>query len=116
MSDAQLPTYTTPADLAEHLGMRERTLREYARSIGACRKLGKRMIMLEEDVALLMESMKQCPSRSTSAGKSGTTGEQSPGGDYAALQARRIKATRSGSRPKSKTGRGQLILMDQQRT
>jgi hypothetical protein len=111
-----LPNFTTPGELAKHLGMSERTLREKARSVGACRELGKTMIMLDEDVAILMESLKQCPSRSTSAAKSGTTGALSPGGDYADLQARRSKRAPKGSRPTSKAARGKVILMDQPHT
>ena len=54
MTRPLLPEYTTPAELAAHLGVSERALRERAREIGACRVFGKRLILLAEDVAALV--------------------------------------------------------------
>ena len=110
-----LPDHVKPSDPAEHLGVSERTLRETARALGACRIIGKEMILLAEDVDALMEGIKQCPSLSKSAAASGTTPEQLPGGDYAALQARLKKPTRKGSRRKSNTSLGSVVSMDQGR-
>lgn len=80
---AQLPIVYTPEAVAAHLGVSERTLRDMARQLGACRVIGNRMILTEGDVQLIMEAAR-CPTQSTGAAKSGTTGAPSPGGDYAA--------------------------------
>lgn len=42
---APLPAVTTPEDLAAHLGVSERTLREMARALGACRMFGLAMML-----------------------------------------------------------------------
>lgn len=101
-----LPTIFTPVEVARHLGVAERTVRERARAIGACRIIGKKTIMTEGDVALFMEAIRPCPSQSTSAVISGITGAPSPDGDFAALQALRTKQSPSGSRQKPKRGSG----------
>ena len=106
-----LPDYTTPARLAEHLGVSERTLRERARALGACRELGKRMILLEGDVQALLEDMRPCHSKSTAAEKSGTTAEALPEGSYAALRELRTKGRPSVSRRKSKPENGVVTSM-----
>jgi hypothetical protein len=110
---ALLPSYTTPEELAEHLGVSERTLRERARILGACRTLGKRMILLEGDVQLLLEDLRPCRSNSTGAqaAKSGTTGAPLPVGDYEALREQRTRNSPSGSPQKSKRGHGGVISM-----
>lgn len=52
-----LPETTTPAALAEHMGVSERFVRSLARKLGACRILGKRMILLDEDVTAIKEGV-----------------------------------------------------------
>ena len=113
---ALLPDYVTPADLAGHLGIAERALRELAQELGVYRKIGKAMFFLEGDVQTILEAAKPCPTKSTGAAKSGTTGAPLPGGDYAALAALRTKASPKGSRQKPKAGNGKVILMDRGRT
>jgi hypothetical protein len=99
---AILPTYTTPDELAAHLGVSERELRRRARELGACREMGKRMIFLEGDIQRILEEMKPCRSGSTCAAQSGTTAAAPPAGGYEALQALRTESSLSGSRPKPK--------------
>ena len=53
---APLPAVTTPEDMAAHLGVSERALRDMARALGACRMFGNKMILLEGDVQLIMEA------------------------------------------------------------
>lgn len=48
-----LPDFHTPEDLAELLGWPVRRVRNVARRAGACRILGKVMIFLDEDVAVM---------------------------------------------------------------
>ena len=98
-SNSILPKYTTPKELASHLGMSERALREFTtvRRIG--RTIGRMLIYLEEDVALIMEASK-CPSFLRNAETRGTTAAPLPEGDYAVLVERRTKkraADRGGS-------------------
>jgi hypothetical protein len=101
-----LPTYTTPEELAQHLGVAERTLRERIRKLGAYRLLGNRMLLLEGDVNLLLEDMKPCPSKSTSAVHSGTSEAPLPVGDYEELLERRTRQSRNGSQPRQKLALG----------
>ena len=110
-----LPAHITPEELAQHLGVSERTLREQARAIGACRIIGKKMILLESDVDAIMEATRPCLSKSTSAAKSGNTGAQPPEGDYAALRAQRTKRSPKGSRQKPNGGSGVVISMERGR-
>jgi hypothetical protein len=110
-----LPVHVTPDQLAQHLGVSERTLREQARNLGACRIIGKKMILLESDVDLIMEATRSCRSQYTSGAKSGTTGAPLPDGDYAALQAQRKKRLPKGSQPMRKPKSGVVISMDQGR-
>lgn len=110
-----LPAYTTPAALAAHLGVSERTVRERARAIGACRIIGRTMLLFPDDVARLMEAFRPCLSRSTSAAQSGTTTSRLSVGEYEALQALRTKPARSGSRRKPKPASGSVISMDRGR-
>jgi hypothetical protein len=112
---APLPNVFTPDTVAAHLGVSERTLRDMARQLGACRMFGNRMILTEGDVQLIMEAAR-CPTPSTGAAKSGTTGGLSPGGDYAALAALRTKPSPKGSQRKPKAGNGSVISMDRRRT
>lgn len=58
---AQLPIVYTPDAVAAHLGVSERTLRDMARQLGACRMFGNKMILTEGDVQLIMEAAR-CPS------------------------------------------------------
>ena len=108
---ALLPDYTTPAELARHLGIAERTVREIARRLGAYRLFGKQMIFLEGDVQTILEAAKPCPSRSQSAARSGTTPALLPVGDYVALAALQKKQLPKESRRKPKHGNGNVISM-----
>lgn len=110
------PAYTTPKELAMHLGVSERALRERARALGACRELGKRMILLPEDVHLLLEDMRPCQnSTNASPVGRGTSTSPAPTGDFAALQAHRTRTSPSGSRRKQKPQNGDVISMDRRR-
>ena len=109
-----LPDRTTPAELAAHLGVNERSLRALARRLGACRELGKTMILLREDVATLMEAMR-CPYTSTAAARSGTTAAPSRASDFASLQARLTASSPTGSRRKQKPTPGTVVSMDRRR-
>lgn len=112
---ALLPDHVLPAELAAHLGVSERTLRETARELGAFRQFGKRMILLREDVDAIMEARRGCQSKSTAAATSGTTAAPLPAGDYAALLARRKSPSPKGSRPRPSARPGAVISMDRGR-
>ena len=51
-----LPATTTPEALAKRLNWSPRRVRDLARRIGACRILGNRMTLTEEDVRAIMEA------------------------------------------------------------
>jgi len=91
-----LPEYTTPKELANHLDVPERTLRQKARELDAYSEFGNKMILTKNNVQLIMESSKSCLSKSISAVKFGTIQEQSPVGDYEDLRARLKKSQRKG--------------------
>lgn len=61
MTDNGLPKTFTPEEVAEHFGWSARKLRQKARDLGACRLLGNRMVLLQEDVDLLLEATKPIP-------------------------------------------------------
>ncbi|MBZ0124101.1 MAG: hypothetical protein K8F31_09475 [Roseovarius sp.] len=107
--------FTTPAKLAEHFDVSERTVRRRARELGACRIIGKDMILLPEDVETILEASKPCQSKSTSAATSGTTEAQLPEGDFEALRKRLTGKSRNASRTTSNTGRGSVVSMDRGR-
>jgi hypothetical protein len=50
-----------PEDIAEKFGWSPRYVRKLAREIGACRFLGNRMVLLEEDVEALLAATKPEP-------------------------------------------------------
>src|SRR6056297_155530 len=110
------PAYTTPKELAMHLGVSERALRERARALGACRELGNRMILLPEDVRLILEDMRPCPSSTNGSpvGR-GTSTSPAPTGDFAALQAHRTRTAPSGSPRMRQPQNGDVISMDWRR-
>lgn len=51
----------TPDEIAKKFGWSPRHVRKLAREIGACRLLGNRMVLLEEDVKALLEATKPVP-------------------------------------------------------
>ncbi len=51
----------TPEEIAEKFGWSPRRVRKLAREIGACRILGNRMVLLEEDVQALLNATKPQP-------------------------------------------------------
>ncbi len=115
MTQQLLPQHVKPRDLAEHLGVSERTLREKARALGACRIIGKEMIFLAEDVEAFMEGIKTCPLSSTNVGESGIAQAPLQGGDIASLRARLKKPTPKGSQRKPNTKHGSVVSMDRGR-
>jgi len=107
-----LPAHTTLIELAAHLKVPVRTLREKVKALGAYSKIGKQMILFESDVQQIMEATRPCHSKSTSAAKSGTTGAPLQEGDYAALRKLRTKQSRNELQPNGKGGNGRVISMD----
>lgn len=63
MSDAVegLPPVFTPDQIAKHFGWSPRKVREFAREIGACRILGNKMVLTQEDLDALIEASKPAP-------------------------------------------------------
>ena len=56
----ELESYT-PEEIAKKFGWSPRHVRKLAREIGACRLLGNRMVLLEEDVKMLLDATKPVP-------------------------------------------------------
>ena len=50
----ELSDVTMPADLAQELGWSERRLKALAKRLGACRVIGKTMVLLPEDVRVIL--------------------------------------------------------------
>lgn len=110
--------FTTPEELAESAGWSPRRVREIARGLGACRIMGNRMVLTDEDVAAILEASRPCPSKSTVEAKSGITGAQllPADGGYEALQKLRKRTERSNSSPASKRESGKVITMARNRS
>jgi hypothetical protein len=53
-----LPKIYTPEEVARHFGCSSRTLRAKARAIGACRVLGNRMVLTQDDVARVLDAIR----------------------------------------------------------
>ena len=92
-----LPRITTPEAVAEHMGWSPRRVRKLAREIGACRIMGNRMVLLDEDVTAILEATRPSPSKSNSAAVSDTTNARSPDGGYKDLQKLRARKLPSDS-------------------
>ena len=105
----------SPGEFAQAHGWSERAVRKLARDIGACHVLGKTMDLTDDDVKALLEATK-CPSKSSSAAISGTTGARLPDGDYEALRVQRTRQLRRVSRRRSKPDNGKVISMAQHRS
>lgn len=50
--------FTTPEALAEATGWSERRIRKVARALGACVVMGGRMVLLQEDTAIIVKAAK----------------------------------------------------------
>ncbi|MFC4731962.1 hypothetical protein [Salipiger abyssi] len=108
---ALLPDYTTPAKLAEHFGVSERTLREKLREIGAFAMLGRTVVLFPEHVEALKEAMK-CRSNYSGETASGISEGPLPEGSFTSLQKRLTEKSRNGSKRKPKPKRGNVVSMD----
>ena len=106
-----LPDHTTPEALALDIGLSPRRVRKIARAIGACRIIGNCMFLLSEDVKVIVEAAKSCPSKSTNEEKSTTIEEQLPDGDYEELQRRRARKLPSELPPEKNESNGNVISM-----
>lgn len=51
----------SPEEIVEKFGWSPRHVRKLAREIGACRILGNRMVLLEEDVKAILDATKPQP-------------------------------------------------------
>jgi len=60
---AALPNVFTPEQIAQHFGWSPRELRKRAREIGACRIMGNRMVLTDEDLVKLLEATKPAPTQ-----------------------------------------------------
>lgn|GEM_PF-2855132 len=107
-----LPAFTTPARLAAHWGVPERTLQASVREIGACRIIGNTMILTNGNVETILEPMRPCPSKSTGAAKSDAIEAPLRGGDYEALPEQLTARSRKGSKPRSKVALGNVVSMN----
>jgi hypothetical protein len=112
-----LPETTTPAALADHMGVSERYVRGLARKLGACRIFGHAMRLTNDDVQAIMEAVKPCPSRSIAVREalSGSIGERLPEIDSVDLLALLTKKPRKELRPRLKTSSGSVVLMEKRR-
>ena len=112
-----LPETTTPAALAEHMGVSERFIRGIARKLGACRIFGHAMRLTNDDVQAIMEAVKPCPSRSIDAKEamSGSIGERLPDIDSVDLLAHLTAKPRKESHPRLKTSSGNVVLIQKSR-
>ncbi len=112
-----LPEFTTPKELAAHIGWAEKRVRSLARKLGACRLLGNRMVFLPADVSAIMEATRPCPSKAIDVREaiSGTIGERLPDIDSVDLLAQLTRKPRKELRPRSRTSSGNVVSMEKRR-
>ncbi|WP_156373698.1 MULTISPECIES: hypothetical protein [unclassified Rhizobium] len=77
----EAPAFMTPEEFASHFGWSPRHVREFARKIGACRIIGRKMVLLQTDIDAILEASKPEPARSPA----GRAKFQSPKDDYQQL-------------------------------
>ena len=108
-----LPEFTTPEDLARHMGISQRRVRSLARQLGACRIFGNAMRLTKADVDAILKAVKPCPSRSIDVREamSGTIEGRLPDIDSAALLAHLTKKTPKELRPRSRTPSGNVVTL-----
>lgn len=80
----ELPDAVTPEDLAKRLGFSSRRVRRLARDLGACRILGNRMVLLQQDVNVILEALK--PHARTKPASHTFRSMALPKGDYESLR------------------------------
>lgn len=107
-----LPDFVTPAELAQHFGVSERTIRACLREYGTYSKLSRKIVVFPEQIEQLKEAMR-CHSSYNSAASTGTTRARSPVGDYAALQKQRTKRSQKGSKQRKRLRLGNSTKMGQ---
>jgi hypothetical protein len=110
----------TPEAFAKQMGWGAKRVRQLAKKLGACRVLGNRMALMPEDIEVILEATKPCPSSSLSGERAmaeiyGTTAGQLPDIDYAARLAQRTAKSRRELRPRSKPEPTNVISMGRKR-
>ena len=111
-----IPDFTTPDKLAKSTGWSSRRIRETARALGACHIMGNRMTLTAENVKVILEASRPCPSNCIGAEKSGTTAAPLPEGSYEDLRALRARKLPSVSPPQKNRLNGKVISMDRHRS
>src|SRR5579859_4967947 len=110
----KLPDGISPAAFASKYGWKERTVRSTARRLGACRIMGKTMILLPEDIETILEATK-CHSSSSAVTESGITAEllvHLSGARGCAVRSKpKTKRRPRGRLPKSNPDTGKVIKM-----
>src|SRR5262249_12885744 len=110
-----LPQAISPVEFARQFGWSEKHVRRLAKRLGACRILGKRMVLPPEYVQAILEYTK-CPSTFTAVAKSGTTGARLPAINYEARRAERIADSQRARRQKSSAPTTNVISMDRRKS
>jgi hypothetical protein len=64
----------TPKELADEWNCSERRIRKRARELGACHIIGNTMFLTNEDINMLLEDARPCPSDSTKTVDTGGSG------------------------------------------
>jgi len=57
------PDYLTPEQFAKHFGWSARKVREFARQLGACRIIGNRMLLIQDDIDAILEASRPQPAQ-----------------------------------------------------
>ena len=89
-------TFRTPADFAAELGVNERIIRQRAIRLGACRIIGRKMLLTDDDIRIILEDARPKP-RTRKPQPGHELLPQIPGGDYAALVKLRTKQEREAA-------------------
>ena len=113
---AAIPDAISPETFAKAYGWSEKRVRRVARKLGACRVLGNRMMLLPQDIHVILEWSKPCPSSCLNVKPSGITEARLPAVDYAARLRQRTENSRRELRPRSKDASTNVVLMDRKKS
>lgn len=106
----------TPEEFAKEMGWGAKRVRQLAKKLGACRVLGNRMALMPEDIEVILEATKLCPSSYSNDERktaiSGTTAGRSATITYEDRLALRTRKTPRVLRPRSSTSTSTVISMD----
>jgi hypothetical protein len=101
----------TPKELALEWSCSQRRIRKRARELGACRVIGKTMFLTEDDINLLLEDARPCPSDSIETVDTGGSEAPLMAADITAAREELSKIRSKQSKSKRGSRRGSMNVV-----